>query len=136
MPERKPTTGAYIAVGAVVVLGIIGTLAGKSEKPAPSTSTTSPTYSASPLTTSQPAAVNTQAKSATVPDVSGMDHQSAQDTMQAAGFYNLREVDGTGKGRMLLVDRNWVQTGQSPAAGTVAPTDTVITLTAIKYTDR
>jgi hypothetical protein len=56
--------------------------------------------------------------------------------MQAAGLYNLREVDGKGLGRALVVDRNWVQVGQDPPAGTNVPKDTVITLTAIKYTDR
>ncbi len=71
-----------------------------------------------------------------VPDVAGMNHQDAQDTMQRAGLYNLREVDGTGQGRMLVLDRNWVQTGQNPAAGTEVAPDTVITLTAVKYTDR
>ncbi|WP_245757541.1 PASTA domain-containing protein [Amycolatopsis xylanica] len=65
-----------------------------------------------------------------------MNHQQAQDTMQAAGLYNLREVDGKGLGRALVVDSNWVQTGQSPAAGTKVAPDTVITLTAIKYTDK
>ncbi|WP_370946381.1 PASTA domain-containing protein [Amycolatopsis sp. cg5] len=72
----------------------------------------------------------------TVPDVTGMNHQQAQDTMQAAGLYNLREVDGKGLGRALVVDNNWVQTGQSPAAGTKVAADTVITLTAVKYTDK
>jgi beta-lactam-binding protein with PASTA domain len=72
----------------------------------------------------------------TVPDVSGMNHQQAQDTMQAAGLYNLREVDGKGLGRALVVDRNWVQVGQDPPAATNVSKDTVITLTAIKYTDR
>ncbi|GHF51600.1 hypothetical protein FHX82_004044 [Amycolatopsis bartoniae] len=72
----------------------------------------------------------------TVPDVGGMNHQDAQDTMQAAGLYNLREVDGTGRGRMLILDRDWVQTGQSPAAGSQVPPDTVVTLTAVKYSDR
>jgi beta-lactam-binding protein with PASTA domain len=71
-----------------------------------------------------------------VPDVTGMNHQDAQDTMQRAGLYNLREVDGTGQGRALVADRNWVQTAQDPAPGTEVPADTVITLTAIKYTDR
>jgi beta-lactam-binding protein with PASTA domain len=71
-----------------------------------------------------------------VPDVSGMNHQDAQNAMQKAGLYNLREVDGTGQGRALLADRNWVQTGQDPAAGTQVPPDAVITLTAVKYTDR
>lgn len=72
----------------------------------------------------------------TVPDVSGMNHQDAQNAMQAAGLYNLREADGTGKGRMLILDRDWVQVAQDPAAGTKVPPDTVITLTAVKYTDR
>lgn len=85
-----------------------------------------------------PAQQPTTAKVAliTVPDVSGMNHQQVQDTMQAAGLYNLREVDGKGLGRALVVDRNWVQTGQSPAAGTRVAPDTVITLTAVKYTDK
>ncbi|OZM70278.1 hypothetical protein CFN78_26410 [Amycolatopsis antarctica] len=68
----------------------------------------------------------------TVPDVSGMNHQAAQDTMQAAGLYNLREVDGGGQGRMLINDRNWVQTGQDPEPGATVSADTVITLTAVK----
>ncbi len=71
-----------------------------------------------------------------VPDVSGMNHQDAQDAMQRAGLYNLREVDGTGQGRALVIDRNWRQTGQDPAPGTEVPPDAVITLTAVKYTDR
>ncbi|UOX84498.1 PASTA domain-containing protein [Amycolatopsis sp. FBCC-B4732] len=71
-----------------------------------------------------------------VPDVSGMNHQDAQDAMQRAGLYNLREVDGSGQGRMLVIDRNWVQTGQDPAPGTEVRADAVITLTAVKYTDR
>ena len=88
-----------------------------------------------PATGTGPAPVTQAAPLATVPNVSGMNHQQAQDTMQAAGFYNLREVDGKGLGRLLLVDRNWVQTGQSPAAGSRVPADTVVTLTAVKYTD-
>jgi beta-lactam-binding protein with PASTA domain len=88
------------------------------------------------VTTSSSASTSTSAARVKVPDVSGMNHQDAQDTMQRAGLYNLREVDGTGQGRMLVLDRNWVQTGQDPAAGTEVPADTVITLTAVKYTDR
>lgn len=81
-------------------------------------------------------ATSEAAKRVKVPDVSGMNHQDAQDTMQKAGLYNLREVDGTGQGRMLVLDRNWVQTGQDPVAGTEVPADAVITLTAVKKTDR
>ncbi|WP_410640157.1 PASTA domain-containing protein [Amycolatopsis sp. lyj-346] len=71
-----------------------------------------------------------------VPDVSGMNHQDAQNAMQRAGLYNLREVDGTGQGRALVVDRNWRQTAQDPPPGTEVPADAVITLTAVKYDDR
>jgi beta-lactam-binding protein with PASTA domain len=80
--------------------------------------------------------VSTSAALVKVPDVSGMNHQDAQNTMQKAGLYNLREVDGTGRHRALLVDRNWVQTAQDPAPGTEVPPDAVITLTAVKYTER
>jgi hypothetical protein len=95
-----------------------------------STSSSTSTATLSSASGSKPAAL------IKVPDVSGMNHQDAQDTMQRAGLYNLREVDGTGQGRMLVLDRNWVQTGQNPAAGTEVAPDTVITLTAVKYDDR
>jgi beta-lactam-binding protein with PASTA domain len=96
--------------------------------PGPTTSTS--TRTSTSTSTSEPA------KRVKVPDVSGLNHQDAQDAMQKAGLYNLREVDGTGQGRMLVIDRNWVQTGQDPAAGTEVPADAVITLTAVKYDDR
>jgi beta-lactam-binding protein with PASTA domain len=95
----------------------------------PGATTSTSTLTSKSTSTSEPA------KRVKVPDVSGMNHQDAQDTMQRAGLYNLREVDGTGQGRMLVLDRNWVQTGQDPAPGTEVPADTVVTLTAVKYTD-
>ncbi len=87
-------------------------------------------------TTSTAPSTSAPAKLIKVPDVSGMNHQDAQDAMQRAGLYNLREVDGTGRGRALVIDRNWRQTGQDPAPGTEVPADAVITLTAVKYDDR
>ena len=92
--------------------------------------TTSTSTSKTSTSTSAPA------KRIKVPDVSGMNHQDAQNAMQRAGLYNLREVDGTGQGRALVIDRNWRQTGQDPAPGTEVPADAVITLTAVKYDDR
>ncbi|WP_228122532.1 PASTA domain-containing protein [Saccharothrix syringae] len=68
----------------------------------------------------------------TVPNVVGLVHQTAQDTMQAAGLYMLREEDATGRGRLLVVDRNWTTTAQSVAAGEVVDCDTTITLSAKK----
>jgi beta-lactam-binding protein with PASTA domain len=96
----------------------------------PGTTTSTSTLTSKSTSTSEPA------KRVKVPDVSGMNHQDAQDTMQKAGLYNLREIDGTGQGRMLVIDRNWVQTGQDPAAGTEVPADAVITLTAVKTGER
>ncbi len=68
----------------------------------------------------------------TVPDVVGDDHQLAQDTMQAAGLYNLAEEDATGQGRMLIVDRNWTVVSQSPKAGAKVNEDTTIVLRSKK----
>jgi hypothetical protein len=93
-----------------------------------------------PPTTTPPASTSSSASASAklikVPDVSGMNHQDAQNAMQRAGLYNLREVDGTGQGRALVIDRNWVQTAQDPPPGTEVAPDAVITLTAVKYTDR
>jgi len=84
---------------------------------------------------STPTRTSAPAKLIKVPDVSGMNHQDAQNAMQRAGLYNLREVDGTGQGRALVIDRNWRQTAQDPPPGTEVPADAVITLTAVKYDD-
>jgi hypothetical protein len=70
-----------------------------------------------------------------VPAVVGMNHQAAQDTMQAAGLYNLREHDGSGQNRLLIWDRNWTTIAQDPPAGTLVSPDAVITLTAVKKSD-
>ena len=67
-----------------------------------------------------------------VPDVEGKDHQLAQDTMQAAGLYNLSEEDATGQGRMLILDRNWTVVEQDPPAGSMVSEDTTITLRSKK----
>ena len=67
-----------------------------------------------------------------VPNVVGMNHQLAQDTMQAAGYYYLTEVDATGKGRLLIIDRDWVVVSQQPAGGTKADPGTKIVLRSKK----
>lgn len=79
-----------------------------------------------------PAATEPVAKTCTVPNVVGMIHQTAQDTMQAAGLFMLREQDATGQGRVLALDRNWTTTAQTPAAGQVVPCDTEVLLSAKK----
>jgi beta-lactam-binding protein with PASTA domain len=92
-----------------------------SEAPAADPSSTRPTRESAP-----PGGV------ITVPDVVGLDHQLAQDTMQAAGLYNLAEEDATGQGRALLWDRNWVVVAQSPPAGARVNADTTIILRSKK----
>ncbi|HEU5156073.1 MAG TPA: PASTA domain-containing protein [Streptosporangiaceae bacterium] len=68
-----------------------------------------------------------------VPRVVCMDLQAAQDRLRAAGFTDLRSRDGSGRARMQLVDRNWVVTAQSPAAGRRHPATTPVLLTSVKY---
>ncbi|HET6706620.1 PASTA domain-containing protein [Amycolatopsis sp.] len=116
-------------VTAVAVLAFTPVACGA---PPGSPGTTTMTSTATSTSTSASA----PAKLIKVPDVSGMNHQDAQNAMQRAGLYNLREVDGTGQGRALVIDRNWRQTAQDPPPGTEVPADAVITLTAVKYDDR
>lgn len=86
-----------------------------------------PTAPAAPAAPAPPAA-----GPATVPNVVGLDHQLAQDTMQAAGLYNLSEEDATGAGRLMLIDRNWIVVEQVPAPGTKVGEDATITLRSKK----
>jgi hypothetical protein len=102
--------------------------------PITTTTTTSITTATTAVSTTEvpappPAPV---AKTCTVPNVVGLVHQTAQDTMQAAGLFMLMEQDATGQGRMLVVDRNWRTTAQSVAAGSVVDCSTEILLSAKK----
>ena len=67
-----------------------------------------------------------------VPDVVGMNHQKAQDKLQAAGLYSLDEKDCSGQGRMLLWDRNWKVDDVDPSPGTKVSEDRTITLCSVK----
>jgi beta-lactam-binding protein with PASTA domain len=67
-----------------------------------------------------------------VPDVTGLDHQAAQDVMQGEGLWLLDEVDCTGQDRMLLWDRNWEVVSTDPPAGTRVSEDDTITLCSKK----
>ncbi len=83
----------------------------------------------------EPADAAEEAGTIRVPDVVGEDHQLAQDTMQAAGLYNLSEEDATGQDRALLFDRNWTVVEQRPAAGEVVSADATIVLRSKKGTE-
>jgi beta-lactam-binding protein with PASTA domain len=69
----------------------------------------------------------------TVPDVVCKDLQSAQDALRVAGFSHLSSKDGSGRNRVQLIDRNWVVTGQSAAAGSRPSERTEILLTVVKF---
>jgi hypothetical protein len=68
-----------------------------------------------------------------VPNVVCLDLQAAQDTLQAAGFTRLASRDGTGAGRVQIIDRNWLVIAQSAAAGSRPDPSREIALTVVKY---
>ncbi len=116
-PQAEPAVRTVVATVTETV----------SPAPAPAPAPATPTQQA-------PAAVP-PVTTGVIPDVVGVNHQLAQDTMQAAGFYNLSEEDATGQGRMLVLDRNWVVVSQEPEPGTKAPLDVTIILRSKKLTD-
>ncbi|MCP3799486.1 PASTA domain-containing protein [Allokutzneria sp. A3M-2-11 16] len=96
--------------------------------------TSAPPASVAPTTTTATKTA-VAAGDVTVPNVVGMEHQKAQDTMQAAGLRNLTEEDATGRKRLLVNDRNWVVVTQEPAAGAVVPKTTKVLLKSKKKDD-
>ena len=68
-----------------------------------------------------------------VPDVVCMNLQDAQNAMQRSGFFNLGSADGGGRGRMQILDRDWVVIAQSVRAGSKPKLTQRIVLTSVKY---
>lgn len=131
------TKALPIILGIIALVVVIGLLNKEDDEPA-NTSSAIPTsmevfdpqQDPAPLT-EQPAApeANTGvASEAVVPNVVGLNHQLAQDTLQASGFYVLFEEDATGRGRQLLMDRNWEVVSQSVPGGTTTSIVTPIKL--------
>ena len=119
---------------------------GSTQQPSAETTSTTAPAPTSTTTTEPPTTTTTEAPTTTttaapqavkirVPNVVGKDLQTAQDTMQAAGLYYLTSHDSTGLNRMQILDRNWLVTDQSPAAGTMVEADRLIDLGARKFTD-
>ena len=118
---------------AAVLLLLVSACSGTPPPAAPTASLTQPAEHQTPTTNAAtPAPTAPAVKTCTVPNVVGMIHQTAQDTMQAAGLFFLREEDASGQGRLLVNDRNWKTTAQSVAAGTVVDCNTQIKLSATK----
>jgi hypothetical protein len=118
-------------------------LASPSSSPSPNKNTATPTVvtpapagreTAPPPTRRTPPAPTTKNHAppltATVPNVVGKDLQSAQEEL----FPPLRStsIDATGRGRVQLLDSNWVVVRQEPAAGTTVPVFTDIKLFVVK----
>lgn len=106
------------------------TTTSSSNAPTPSAATTP--QASQPAQAPPTTAAASEVKTCTVPNVVGMVHQTAQDTMQKAGLFFLTEEDASGQGRLLVNDRNWKTTAQNVAPGTVVDCDTKILLTAQK----
>lgn len=122
-----------IAMAALIALALTGcgteVSSAPATPPAPPTSPAAvPVTSASPEASVAPTPAQPPVRLIKIPAVVGKNHQLAQDTMQAAGLYDLREEDATGQGRLLIWDRNWVVVRQTPSAGRRVRPETVITL--------
>ena len=74
----------------------------------------------------------TPARAGVVPNTVCMDLRLARDKSHAAGYYNLRSQDATGRGRHPIIDRDWTVTGQSPPPGGRYPKSTRVVLKAVK----
>jgi hypothetical protein len=77
--------------------------------------------------------VPTAAGPGVVPNVVCAELQAAQEALRGSGFLLLTSKDGTGQGRVPLLDRNWVVIAQSEAPGSKPSTTTLITLTVVKH---
>jgi hypothetical protein len=69
----------------------------------------------------------------TVPDVACANLQDAQNALHGSGFLIVTTTDGTGQGRVAVLDGNWVVTKQSVAAYSRPGLLTHIVLTVVKY---
>ncbi|WP_072689831.1 PASTA domain-containing protein [Rhodococcus marinonascens] len=137
-PARKPVRKGVVAASLVAVtlllIAILGDTSGgtdeaSSESPSSTAVTPEPTTppvampvapAVQDLNTEQsvaPSTASTSTPVALMPNVTCMNLQAAQDTIQEAGVFYSRSQDATGKGRVQLSDRNWVVVEQNPAPG-------------------
>lgn len=137
---KLPKMKLLLAGCAVLSFGLTGCSDGSSTAADLTTTTSEPTTSTAPATSAPPPTTAETAppppasapEQGVVPNVVGQDHQFAQDSMQAAGFYNLTEEDASGQERSLVFDRNWKVCSQSPPGGTTASSDTTVILRSVK----
>lgn len=104
----------------------------ETQQPAPAVTVTETQKAETQETQASTTSRSSSAARVAVPDVVGLNHQLAQDTLQAAGFYALREEDATGADRLLINDRGWEVVKQDPKAGVKVDPESTITLSSKK----
>jgi beta-lactam-binding protein with PASTA domain len=85
------------------------------------------------VVTAEPSTSRTPAL--TVPDVTGKRLNEARAVLGGSGLKNVKTVDATGKGRVVIDANNWIVRHQSPAEGTKVAVGDEITLDVAKPTD-
>lgn len=120
-PTRKPRNWKLIGgiAGAVIIVGAIGNALDGNKDTTPTAATPAVSSAASATATpgASTAADGNAPKKAALPNLVGKGLQSAQDTAQAAGFYNLTSHDSLGRARHQVLDRGWKVCFQTPAPG-------------------
>lgn len=71
----------------------------------------------------------------TMPKLTGLILQTAQDKLQSLGSYLLDQEDYKGLGRMQILDRKWKVCKQDPKPGTKALLTDIVTLWSVKTTE-
>ena len=72
------------------------------------------------------------AETFTMPNVTGMVLQDAQDVLQSFGSYLMNQEDASGQGRTQLLDSNWQVCMQDPAPGVRVSASDLVTLWSVK----
>lgn len=122
--------GIAVACGGGDQQQVVVTETVATEAPAATVTATAETVTETVATTTQaaPPKKKKKKKLIRVPNLVGVNHQDAQDRLQALGLYNLHEEDATGQGRFLFFDSNWVVVRQQPAPGRRVGENAPITL--------
>ncbi len=124
---QRPT---LLASAPVLAVALAATACDPAPAPgAPPTSAAAPPAPTTPA--GNPAPATDSAKSADLPDFTGMGLQAAQDKAQAAGFYSLVSHDALGRSRHQILDRDWKVCSQTPTSGP-QPTRATVDMAAVK----
>lgn len=135
---------AFIAVALVPLLAscaatppaapppVTVTVAPPAEAPAEPAASEAELTEPAPAEEPEPAPAEEPEQTFVMPDVAGVNLQLAQDTLQSLGSWVMDQEDASGLDRMQLNDSNWRVCQQDPAAGSVLPVSSVVTLWSVK----